>query len=96
MRWKPSDVKQEATNELVSGERHALVTSAAVGAIVLAAERDAGIVAGDESTVGDGNAVGVARARLCPGWKAAALPSKRLINRRKRKPARKRVSSVKV
>ncbi len=55
------DVDQEAADELVGGERHDLLAIAAIGAIVLPPEGDAGVVAGDQPAVGDGDAVGVAR-----------------------------------
>ena len=55
------DVHQEAADELVRGERHRLVAGGAVGAIILVSEGDAVVVAGDQSAVGDGDAVGVAR-----------------------------------
>src|SRR5437899_668090 len=47
--------------ELVGGERHALVSIAALDAVVLPLEGDALLVEGDQAAVGDGNAVGVTR-----------------------------------
>jgi len=49
------------TRQLIGGERHALVSRAAVGAVVLVPEGDAVLVEGDQPAVGDGDAVGVAR-----------------------------------
>ena len=54
-------VDEEAADELVCGERHALVSIAAFDPIVLPLEGDALLVAGDQAAVGDGHAVGVAR-----------------------------------
>src|SRR6266576_1013161 len=54
-------VDEEAANELVDGERHALVSIAALDAVVLPLEGDALLVEGDQAAVGDGNAVGVTR-----------------------------------
>ena len=51
-------VEQEATNELVSVERHHL--GLVVGAIILPAEADATVLAGEEPAVGDRDAMGVA------------------------------------
>jgi len=51
------DVDQEATDELVDGERHQLGAVAPVGAVVLPPEGHAGVVEGDEPAVGDGDAV---------------------------------------
>src|SRR5260221_11882574 len=54
-------VGEEAADELVCGERHALVSIAALDAVVLPLEGNAVLVEGDQATVGDGNAVGVTR-----------------------------------
>jgi len=54
-------VDEEAANELVGGERHALVSITALDAVVLPLEGDALLVEGDRAAVRDGNAVGVAR-----------------------------------
>src|SRR4030095_9388916 len=54
-------VDKEAANELVGGERHLLVSIAALDAVVLPLEGDALLVEGDQAAVGDGNAVGVTR-----------------------------------
>ena len=52
------DVEQEATDELVGVERHHL--GLVVGAIILPAEADATVLAGEEPAVGDRDAMGVA------------------------------------
>src|SRR4030088_3757385 len=54
-------VDEETADELVGGECHALVSIAALDAIVLPLEGDALLVAGDQAAVGDGHAMGVAR-----------------------------------
>ncbi len=54
-------VDEEAADEFVGGERHALVAIAALDAVVLPLEGDAALVAGDQAAVGDGDAVGVTR-----------------------------------
>src|ERR1700757_5270921 len=54
-------VDEEAADELVGGECHALVSIAARDAVVLPLEGDALLVEGDQAAVGDGNAVGVTR-----------------------------------
>src|SRR5216684_2515980 len=54
-------VDEEAADELVCGKRHALVSIAALDAVVLPLEGDALLVEGDQAAVGDGNAVGVTR-----------------------------------
>lgn len=46
-------MEQEATNELVGGERHDLLAVSAVAAIVLVAECDAVTVEGDQAMVRD-------------------------------------------
>ena len=64
-------MEQEAADELVGGERHDLLAVGTAAAIVLVAERDAGLVEAQEAAVRDGDAVGVARQvgehRLGPG-----------------------------
>ncbi len=55
------DVQQEAAHELVGRQCHGLVPRAPRQPIVLPAEGHAMLVVGDETAVGDGNAVGVAR-----------------------------------
>src|SRR3979490_107152 len=47
------DVDQEAADELIGGERHPLVSRAAVGAVVLVPEGDAVLAASDQPAVGD-------------------------------------------
>src|ERR1043166_3928142 len=54
------NVDEEAADELVCCERHALVAIAPFDAIVLPLEGDAVVVAADQPAVGDGDAVGVA------------------------------------
>ena len=54
-------VNEEATDELVDGERHQLGALAFLRPIVLPLEGHAGIVERDEPAVGDGDTVGVAR-----------------------------------
>src|SRR5271166_831760 len=54
-------VEQEAANELSSAECHDLLAVRAVAAIILIAERDAGLVEGENPPVRDGDAVSVAR-----------------------------------
>ena len=51
---------QEAADELVDVERHKLVTSLALGPVILPFEGHALAVDGDEPAVGDGDAMGVA------------------------------------
>lgn len=52
------DVKQEAANELVGGQRHGLLGR--IGSVVLVAEGDLAVVDRDEPVVGDGDPVCVA------------------------------------
>ncbi|MCY1510055.1 hypothetical protein D9M68_444180 [compost metagenome] len=54
------DMKQEAADELVGGERHDLLAIGAVATIVLVAEGDAALVEPDKTTVRDRHPVGVA------------------------------------
>ena len=55
------DVDQETADELDGGERYDLLAITTFGTIVLPSEGDTGAVAGDQSAVGDGDAVGIAR-----------------------------------
>ena len=55
------DVDEEAADELVGCERHALVAVAAFDPVILPPEGDAGVIECDQPAVGDGDAVGVAR-----------------------------------
>ena len=55
------DVAEEAANELVGIEGHRLVAAGPFDPIVLALERDACVIAGDQPAIGDGDAVGIAR-----------------------------------
>jgi hypothetical protein len=43
------------------GERHPLVTIAALDPVILPSEGDAVLIEGDQAAVGDGDAVGIAR-----------------------------------
>ena len=52
---------EEPADELVRLERHGFVAARAFDPVVLVAERDAGSVGRDQATVGDSDAVGVAR-----------------------------------
>jgi len=65
------DVDQEAADELVGRQRHDLLAFSSRAAIVLVAERHAGLVEAEEPPVRNGNAVRVAREigqhRLRPG-----------------------------
>src|SRR6202035_2783317 len=55
------DVDQESADELGGSECHDLLALATFGPIVLPSEGDAGAVAGNQSAIGDGDAVGIAR-----------------------------------
>ena len=55
------DMDQKAANELVGIERHKLVTSGALGAVILPSECHAFAVERTEPTVGNGDPVRVAR-----------------------------------
>src|SRR5215831_21106643 len=55
------DVDEEAADELACGERHDFVARSAVGTIILVVERDAVVVERNQSAIGDGNTVGIAR-----------------------------------
>ncbi len=52
---------EEASDELVGGERHGLVAVFALGTVVLPPEGDLVLIEGDETGVGDGDPVGVTR-----------------------------------
>src|SRR5271166_5691477 len=52
-------VQQESPDELMRMQPHRLPARRAVGAVVLPAERDAGVVGCNEAAVGDGDTVGV-------------------------------------
>lgn len=52
---------EEPADELARLERHGLVAAGPLDPVVLAPERDAGLVGGDETAVGDCDPVGVAR-----------------------------------
>ena len=54
------DVHQVAPDELVRVQRHRHVPARSVDPIILAFERDAGVIGRDEPAVGDGDAVSVA------------------------------------
>lgn len=54
-------VDEEAADELVGGERHLLISIAALDAVILPFEGDASLVKDDQAAVGDGHAVGVTR-----------------------------------
>ena len=55
------DVEQEASDELVGIERHDLLAVSSFGPVILPFEGDALIVETDQTTVRDGNPVGIAR-----------------------------------
>ena len=57
------DVDEEAADELVSCERHPLVSVTALDPIVLPPEGDALLVEGDQAAVGDGDALAVSGER---------------------------------
>src|SRR5262245_26095870 len=54
-------VDEEAADELVGGEGHHLVSFAAFDPVVLPLEGDAAVIACDQASIRDGDAVGVAR-----------------------------------
>ena len=54
-------MQEEPADELVRGERHRLPAAGAVDAIVLPAERNTLVIGRDETAIGDGDAVGIAR-----------------------------------
>jgi hypothetical protein len=55
------DMDEEAADELAGREPHDLLPRGAIDAVILVFERDAGVVAGKQAAVGDGDAVGIAR-----------------------------------
>src|ERR1700751_553147 len=55
------DVDEEAADKLACCERHDFVARSSVGTIILVVERDAVLVERNQSAVGGGNTVGVAR-----------------------------------
>src|SRR5579864_6068719 len=61
MRWKPlgKNMQQKAPDELMRVKPHRLPAPRAVNAIVLPAERDAGVVGGNEAAVRDGDTMRV-------------------------------------
>jgi len=52
-------VGEEPADELVWVQCHGLPPFGSVDAVVLAAEGDAVVVGGDQTTIGDGDAVGI-------------------------------------
>ena len=54
------DMEQEAADELVGLERHRFPTIAVLGSVVLVSEGNAAFIERDESSVGDGDAMGIA------------------------------------
>ena len=55
------DVDEEAADELADSERHQLVPNVAFDPVVLPSEGDAGVVERNQTAVGDGDTVGMAR-----------------------------------
>ena len=55
------DMQQEAADELCRFERHHLMACGAIAAVILVAKGDAGLVEGEQSSVRNGDAVGIAR-----------------------------------
>jgi hypothetical protein len=55
------DVAEETADKLTCCERHDFVARSVVGTIILVIERDAVLVERNQSAIGDGNTVGVAR-----------------------------------
>lgn len=55
------DVEQEAADELVRRERHDALPFGTVATVVLVAEGDAGLVERNQTSVRDGDPVGIAR-----------------------------------
>ena len=55
------NVDEEAADELAGGQRHDLLALATIGTIVLPSEGNAVVADCDQSAVGDGDAVGIAR-----------------------------------
>ena len=58
-RWQ--DVQQEAAHELIDRQGHAPIAATALGPVILELEGHPFLVEGDQSAVGDGHAVSVAR-----------------------------------
>src|SRR5439155_21597269 len=54
-------VHEEAPDELADFERHRLPAARTVDSIVLPSERDAVVVGGDQTAIGDGHTMSVAR-----------------------------------
>src|SRR5262249_61231002 len=54
------DVGEESSDELVGVQCHCLPPFGSIDAVILPAEGDAVVVGRDQSTVGDGDAVGIA------------------------------------
>lgn len=52
-------MEQKATDELIGGQRHGFLASAAFAAIVFPFKRDTAIIVGDKTRVGDGDAVSI-------------------------------------
>ena len=72
MKASRQHVEQKPAHELWGGERHGLVARASLSPAVFPAERDAAFIHGHVASVGDGDAVGVAR----PGGRPSrAIPS---------------------
>ncbi len=71
------DVDQEAADELARRQGHQLAPGRSVGAVVLPLKRDALLVHGDQTAIGDGDAMGVAgeigQHGLGPGEGALAI-----------------------
>lgn len=55
------DMEQKAPNELVRRERHDALPLRAVATVVFVAESDAGLIVGDQTLIGYGDPVRVAR-----------------------------------
>ena len=55
------DVDEEAADKLTCCERHDFAARLAVGTIILVVEGDAVVVERNQSAIGDGNTVGIAR-----------------------------------
>ena len=53
-------MQEEAADELVGGQRHRFLSLACGHTIILPLERHAALVVGDETAVGDGDAMGIA------------------------------------
>src|ERR1700676_430826 len=55
------DMEQETAGELMRRERHHALPLRTIAAVVVVAEGDTGLVVGDQTLIGDGDPVGVAR-----------------------------------